>query len=548
MRRPECQIANHSGAIDAAADYQDVYLAGFQLLDLTTAQVRHLSRSLAAHWRDIIRELTRKPFLLFCGTLTLLFAGLLIYSVTWAVAWDEGFHLLAAQLIYAGKRPYLDFLFPQTALNAYWVAMWMHVFGQSWRMVHVLAAATTAGAVLLTADYVLRRFPVLNWRLPAALAAALATGLNVVVFQFGTIGQGYGLALFLIVAAFRLSILTVERNAIVWPILTGLAAGAAAGSTLLTAPVAPVLFLWILLESRTENRWAKSAAFVVGTLVPFLPLLRLFLESPRVVRFNIFDYHFFFRQLEWEGAIQHDVGVLISWIDSAPATLVGLLALAGLYFIARRSNWDRRLRAEFYLCGWLALALSIHLSTAHPTFERYFLFTTPFVAILASVGLYDVGSRLDSPERPWRSIIFLAILLSLGISKAMYDRRENMNWQDFQQVAQKVREVTPAGQPFMADEFVYFLLRRMPPSGMELEDSHKLNNLPSDLAAALHILRRSDLEKQLKLGKFNTVETCDDDDERVEEFHLTQLYSRWEDVSGCVVYWAKRPPAAASKN
>lgn len=463
------------------------------------------------------------------------------------MAWDEGFHLLAAQLIHAGRRPYLDFLFPQTALNAYWVAMWMGVFGQSWRMVHVLAATTTAGAVWMTGDYVLRKFPVTEWRLPLAIAAALATGLNAEVFQFGTIGQGYGFALFLTVAAFRISLLAAERNTLLWPVLAGLAAGATAASTLLTAPVAPVLLLWIVVQNRAGNRWAKGAAFLVGAFFPFLPLLRLFLESPRVVRFNIFDYHFFFRQLEWEGAVQHDIGVLISWIDSAPATLVGLLALAGLFFIARRSNWDRSLRSEFYLCAWLSLALSIHLSTAHPTFERYFLFTTPFVAILASAGLYDLGSRLTSAQRPWRPVVFLGILLSLGLAKAIYDRRDNMNWRDFQQVAQKVQRVTPAGQLVMADEFVYFLLRQTPPPGMELEDSHKLNNLSKDLAAALHVLPRSELEKQVRLGKFSTVETCDDDDERMEDFHLTDLYARWEDVSGCVVYWEKEPVAASKK-
>jgi 4-amino-4-deoxy-L-arabinose transferase-like glycosyltransferase len=432
-------------------------------------------------------------------------------------------------------------------LNAYWVAMWMGIFPQSWRMVHVLAAITTAGAVWMTGDYVRRKFPVNEWRLPLAIATALATGLNVEVFQFGTIGQGYGFALFLVVAAFRISILTVERNGLLWPVLAGLLAGAAAASTLLTAPVAPVLFLWILVRSRTGSRLAKGALFLTGALFPFLPLLRLFLESPRVVRFNIFDYHLFFRQLEWEGAIQHDIGVLFSWIDSAPATLIGLLALAGLFFVIRRSNWDLRLRSEFYLCAWLSLALSIHLSRAHPTFERYFLFTAPFIAILASAGLYDIGSRLSSPQRPWKPVLFLAILLSLGLAKAIYDRRDNMNWRDFQQVAQKVREVTPAGQIVMADEFVYFLLRQTPPSGMELEDSHKLNSIPKDLAAALHVVPRSELEKQVRLGKFSTVETCDDDDERIEDLHLTQLYARWEDVSGCIVYWQKRP-ASASKN
>jgi hypothetical protein len=479
----------------------------------------------------------------------LLLAGLLVYSQTWAAAWDEGFHVLAAQLIKAGKKPYIDFLFPQTALNAYWVAAWMRIFGDTWRMVHALSSTLTAGAVLLTGDYVLRRFPVPNWRLAAAVAAALATGLNVMVFEYGSIGQAYGLCLLLIVAAYRFSILTAERNALLWPALAGFTAGAAAASTLLTAPVGPVLLLWILLQRRVENRWSKAAAFLAGGFLPFIPLLRLFFLAPRIVRFNIFDYHLFFRQVEWEGAIQHDVEVLTSWIDSTQAMLLGLMALAGLLFVARRSGWDQAKRSEFYLCGWLVVALSLHISNAHPTFERYFLFTVPFLAILATAALYAAGSRLLTPERPWPPAIFLTILFALGLLRAVYSKHESMNWPDFEEVSKKVQEVTPAGQPLLADEFVYFLTRRQPPSGMELEDSHKLNNLAADFAAALHVLPRKDLEKQVKQGRFSTVETCDDDDERVEAFRLPQFYSKREEVSGCVVYWDwKKAPPTASKH
>ncbi len=495
-------------------------------------------------------SLRQRPFLVLSSIVSLLFAGLLAYSQTGATAWDEGFHVLAAQLIKNGKRPYVDFIFPQTALNAYWVAAWMRVFGDSWRMVHALAATLTAGAVLLAADFVLRRLPILGWRLAAAVTVAIATGLNVMVFEFGTVGQAYGFCLFMIVAAFRAAIRAVERKATIWPALAGFAAGAAAASSLLTAPVGPVLLIWMLLQNRIGNRWTKLAAFLAGALIPFLPLLRLFVEGPRQVRFSIFDYNFFFRQVEWEGAIEHDVGVLISLIDSSQALLLGLLALAGLLYLVRRSEWDRSRRAEFYLCAWLALALSIHISNAHPTFARYFLFTAPFLAILASVGLYAVGSRLDSTDHPWRPALVLTILVSLGLAKALYERRNNMNWSDFEHIARKVEEVTPPQQPFMADEFAYFLTKRQPPSGMELEDSHKLNNLTPDLAASLHVLPRAQLDRQVREGRFYTVETCDDDDERIEALHLPELYSKKAEISGCSIYWdwGKGHVGAGSKN
>ncbi len=102
---------------------------------------------------------SQKPYWILLGVILLLGAGLMIYAQTDAFAWDEGFHVLAAQLITRGKRPWIDFNFSQTPLNAYWNAFWMTVFGQSWHVTHAIAALMTIGATLMTADYVFVRFP-----------------------------------------------------------------------------------------------------------------------------------------------------------------------------------------------------------------------------------------------------------------------------------------------------------------------------------------------------------------------------------------------------
>src|ERR1039458_6901188 len=178
------------------------------------------------------------PWLRVSALAALLFAGLLLYSQTLAFAWDEGFHLLAAQLIKAGKRPYLDFCFPQTPLNAYLNAGWMKLFGESWRPVHALAAFWVVAGAMLAAGFVLKRFPVSRWRLAGACAVLVAVAMNSQVVLFGPIGQAYGLCLFLSVAAFRLTVCSVERRGPQWAAAAGLLAGAAAASSLLTAAVA----------------------------------------------------------------------------------------------------------------------------------------------------------------------------------------------------------------------------------------------------------------------------------------------------------------------
>ena len=478
------------------------------------------------------------PRLLIAGLVSLLAAGLLVYSQTKAFAWDEGWHLLAAQSILRGKRVYLDFCYPQTPLNAYWNAFWMRLFGDTWRTAHALAAVMTTLAVLLTADYLFRRFPVERWRLTAALTSVIVVGLNTMVFEFGTIGQAYALALFLIVAAFRASVVTVERHSLLLPATAGFLACAAANATLLTAPVAPVLLLWILIYNRAGNRWTKLVSFGVGSTIACLPLAWFFAQSPRQTLFNVIEYNLFYRRLNWEGATEHDIGVMLSWIDSSQALLLLLLAATGLLYVWQRQPWGRRQRAEFYLCGWLAAALALHISRAHPNFERYYLFTVPFLAILACAGLYTVGSRMTAPDRPFWPAAILCLLVCLGLGKLFYDNREDYVWKEAEEIGKKIDEVTPPGGLILADELTYFVTRRPPPSGLELADSHKFNLAPATMAEE-HLISAQELERRTKAGVYDTVESWDEED-RIKALGLPQMYKNRQQVHEANIFWGKR--------
>lgn len=496
--------------------------------------------------RDVFQHLrTQTPFLLLCGTLLLLTAGLVVYSQTLAFSLDEGFHLLASQSINRGRTPYLDFCFPQPPLNAYWNAAWMRIFGDSWHIPHLFAALLVAGAVALVAEFIFSRFPVPQWRLPCALVGAFMIAVSVPVVQFGTV-QAYGMCLFLTVAAFRVSVWSVGRKNLFGSLCAGLLAGAAAASSLLTAPVAPVLLVWILIYNRTADRWIKAAAFLLGTAIPFMPVLWLFAKAPRVVFFNIIEYQLLYRRVHWEGATPHDFDVLTSWINSSQALVIGALAVAGLLFIRSASDWEPRRREEFLLSGWLGLALTAYLALTHPTFERYFLLAVPFFAIPASVGLYAVASRLASPDRPLWPTILLIALFCLGLTKTLYDDRHSYKWRDYERIGAKVNQVTPPNASLWADEVIYFLTRHPPPPGMEFSYSHKLE-LPPPLAASLHIIPERDLDRSIKAGAFSTIATCADDD-RIDELGLPRLYAHKAEVSDCMVFWDRvRKPSSSPK-
>lgn len=480
--------------------------------------------------------------------MALLGAGLIVYSQTTAFTWDEGFHLLAAQLIGAGKKPYLDFCFPQTPLNAYWTAAWMRIFGESWRTAHAVSAALTAAAVWLVADFVYSRMPASAWRLPVAGAAALLAGLNNAVFEYGAIGQAYGICMFATVAAFRVSVAAVGRKR--WPAaaLAGFLAGAAADSSLLAAAAVPVLLVWMAARNREGRRWAKAAAFLGGAAVAFLPALRLFLAAPRRTLFNLFQYQMLYRSANWSDAGGHDLEVLTSWIDSGSALLLILLAAAALLFLRHGKCWEGPRRSEFYLCAWLAAALAAESAVAHPTFERYFVLAVPFTAILAAVGFFAAAPSLPGLARPAWPALALAFLLLVGWGKGMHDRRDVYTWSDIEQIARKVREVAPPGTALWADENIYFLNRRAPLPGMEFAYSHLIDSLPADRARFLHVLPRTEIKRRVEAGAYDVIETCDDDDDFMTSLDLAKRYRQRAEVSECAVYWDKSTVPGASTN
>ncbi len=438
----------------------------------------------------------------------------------------------------AGERPYIDFSFPQAPLNAYWNAAWMRLAGEGWRVPHALAALFTMGAVALTARFVWMRFPVPGWRAAGAATAAMLTGLNAMVFIYGPLAQAYGMCLFLLTAAFTVAARGVDRTGPWWAGATGLLAGMAAAASLLTAAAAPVLLGWMMFQhradSRSGSRAAKLAAFCAGTAIPFAPVMWLAWQGPRQAWFNLVEYHVFFRKLYWPETTQHDLEILASWIDSGPALLLGLLAVYGLVFVARRSEWPRAAKAEFYLCAWLAGALAIESGVAHPTFARYFLLPVPFLAILGAAGLYALAERLLEGGRPARAVWPVALFLVLGLGKSLYDRNDIAGWSSYERLARKIDEVTPRSALLFANEPMYFLTRRTPPPGLELSYSHRVDLGPAQ-NQLMHILPEAEVKRQVQSGKFATAYTCDEDE--IKDLGLEGLYRQRLDLEECSIFW-----------
>jgi hypothetical protein len=246
-----------------------------------------------------------------------------------------------------------------------------------------------------------------------------------------------------------------------------------------------------------------------------------------------------YRYLNWEGALEHDIGVMLSWIDNAQALSLILLAIFGILFV-RRSDWKRTERAEFYLCAWLATALAMHIARVHPHFNRYYLFTVPFLAVPACAGLYAATSRLLAPDRPFWAVLVMCVLACLGLGKSLYDNREDYVWAEAEDIGRKIDEVTPPGGVIAADELTYFVTRRTPPSGMELADMHKFNLAPPTMAD-MHLLSQAELDRRMQNGFFDTIQTWEEAD-KIAQLGLAKRYKHHAVVHEANIFWGKVQP------
>jgi hypothetical protein len=113
-----------------------------------------------------------------------------------------------------------------------------------------------------------------------------------------------------------------------------------------------------------------------------------------------------------------------------------------------------------------------------------------------------------------------------------------MVWADLEQTAKKVNEVTTPRQTLFADEAIYFLTRHDPPSGMEMDDSHKFK-FPPPMLALLHVIPRAELDRRVKAGAFSTLETCEGEDD-AEAHGYAKLFADKATAGACLVFWGKR--------
>lgn len=438
---------------------------------------------------DSLPELSihKRPGLVFWVLAACIAAVFLVRSQLFAYVGDESFHLVAAQLIHAGKRPYLDFFYQHTPLHAYLTAGLFHL-SETWRIAHAFSALALGGSMVLACLYARDLFVEEDARRTVVALTLIFYGANCYALVFAATGLPYGFCLLCSMAALFFS---RPNGRSAHSLAAGLFAGAAAASNLLTLPLLAVILIRILIR----DKW-RVLIFIAGATVASAPLLILFAQSPSQVIFNLVGYHLVDRpSLGW----RFNVGQIIEWfwsVQGITLTALGILA-----------NWLRR-DEEVRWCGWAALALIVPVSLVPTTSAFYFLLALPFLVILSAVGAVEIFRRA-AINRNVVALFLVALYLS-GLVGMKYVWRWQAPYADFREmemIARELEDCTSGSGNFYAPEAMYFAIHRLPPPTLE----NRFNAL-------------SRADEMLKNGEFDAV-CIGTTNPRVDEFKLLDRYT-----------------------
>lgn len=387
-------------------------------------------------------------------------AALMIVGYRTAGDVDEGFYLLAGELVARGRLPYRDFFYPQAPYLPFLIAP-LKLLGPTFtsaRMVFAAIGGATGGVVAA----IVRRET--NSR-TIALASAALFALNEVTWQWAPSVRPYAPASLLAVLAVWIlggAEAPRLRGAFLAGMLTGVAAGmrllllplvvaSVAGAWLRDTPYARLralalllllrVFLWapygaqarlakwtiplcllaLAVGPRFGARAARGLAASAGAAVAALPAYAIYRLAPQGFLFGNLAFH----AARIPGARPDDAGALTprgfsasSMFGLAPVQQISALgvevALLSLFALVAVAAGRTRATVPLLLA---AAGVGLAAMVPTPMHEHYLTPMIPLLAALAGVGLGAVSHAMRGADRAQRYALpaaLVALTLALG--------------------------------------------------------------------------------------------------------------------------------------
>jgi len=485
-------------------------------------------------------------------SLSVIFALAILLS-QWPLAFGDTYHLLAAQMVVAGRKPYLDFFLQQVPLYPLICGAWLRIFGTSWQAANVLSGLLICGSAAIIARIASRAYSDSGWRAKGSIIAVFLFGLNLQVAESGDDAQPYALCMFFCLSAWLAAM--DARPTAMRTFLTGLAAGAAVNTSLLAAPFFVILTGWTIFQPegvRAEgpDRRRRLLWLVCGAAVASIPLAYLAMLAPTQAWFDIVTFQLFYRTAGPalpKNVASHNLHEVLDWVRSIQGAVLVLLSLAGALFLFDRRAPGSTRRSVSY-AALLAVVWALYLALVPLTWHMYFVLVVPYVSLLAAAGLCHLCARARLSQ--WSSKIFAGtiVLYSLGLAiplvAGLISGRPG-RWAPPEEAARIVNAETGPEEPvYSDDESIYVVARRLPPRGLE-NSFGAVVRLPSSEYTWAALVPPERNEERLRTGNFAAVVlTKTKDDVRIQAVRNGGLYSQFAETTNYVIFWKPKVQGA----
>jgi len=488
------------------------------------------------------------------GSLLAVFALAIVLS-QWPLAAGDTYHVLAAQMVAAGRKPYLDFFLQQVPLYPLLCGASLRIFGTSWQAANLFSGLLICASAALIARIASRIYAEAEWGTKGTIVAVLLFGLNLQVAQSGDDAQPYALCMFFSLSAWLAAL--DARPTTMRTFLTGLAAGAAVNTTLLAAPFFLLLTGWCAFQTAGPDRPRRLFWLVCGAVVASIPLAYLAMLAPAQTWFSIVEFQLVYRTAgpAQPKVASHNLHEILDWVRSIQGAVMVLLSLAGTLFLFDRKAPVSTRRLVGY-AAFIVVIWALYLALLPFTWHMYFDLVIPYVSLLAAAGLCQLCARARLSQRSSKILTGTILLYSLGLAipvvAGVISGRAG-RWAPQEEVARIVNAETGPNQPvYSDDESIYVAARRLPPRGLEnsaiLTPETQLGavvRLPTGEYQRAGLVPPEKNEDQLRAGNFAAVVlTKANDEARIQAVKSSGLYSQSVETRNYVVFWKPRVQGA----
>jgi len=477
------------------------------------------------------------------ASLTFVFALAILFS-QWPLAFGDTYHLLAAQMVAAGRKPYLDFFVQQVPLYPLICGAWLRIFGTSWQAANLFSGLLICGGAAMVARIARRIYAESEWGARGSIIAVLLFGLNLLVAQSGDDAQPYALCMFFCLSAWLAAL--DPSPTIMRIFLAGLAAGAAVNTSLLAAPV----FLILTGKAAGSGRPRRLLWFTCGAAAASIPLAYLAMLAPTQAWFDIVEFQLFYRTAAPslpKNIASHNLHEILDWVRTIQGAVLVLSSLAGAYFIFDRKAPASTRRSVGYAAS-IAVLWALYLSFVPLTWHMYFVLVVPYASLLAAAGLCQLCARAKSQQWSSKVLVGTMTLYSIGLAippvAGVISRRPG-RWAPPEEAARIVNaQTTPIEPIYSDDESIYVAARRLPPRGLE-NPFGAVVRLPAGEYDRAGLAPPEKNEDQLRAGNFAAVVlTKANDEARIQAVKSSGLYSQSVETRNYVVFWKPRVQGA----